>query len=141
MGIKNLGEITGAVLRVVDIRLNDAEYIQDDLKAFGAPSECYPLAFDGFRMKTSRKIRETVEKYGVTFFQFKNELEERCDQYWLDKIGILRELEMTTSYSYCVCRSVITERKCHKCGMINSWEGYFRRATELEDEEWRYNHA
>ena len=86
--ITNLGNITWHVREIIIDRDNDAVSINDDLRAFGAPSECWGLAFDGFEGETIRQVIECVHSYGVSYNVFKEELKQRCDGKWLHVNGL-----------------------------------------------------
>lgn len=81
--IKNLGEITGCVLKIMNKYNSEWYAIDEDLRAFSAPSECWGLAFEGFDKKFAEEVISAVSAFGIDYLLFKSELEERVDGKWL----------------------------------------------------------
>lgn len=88
MAITNLGEIAGAVLKIIDKHHKEDGEMNDDLHAFGAPSECWDLAFSGRDSEKLQEIVACVHSYKVSFNIFKDELRERCDGRWMHVTGL-----------------------------------------------------
>ena len=85
--LNNLGQITAAVGKMINDRLNEEYGYREDMAAFGAPSECADFVFDEWDAETSKRIVTCVHSFKVPFNQFKKELEQRCDGRWLHVNG------------------------------------------------------
>lgn len=81
--IKNLGQIAASVKAVIHKFDIECAETHSDLRAFGAPSECWGLAFHGFDERRASEIVAAVHKYKVSYNIFKEELRERVNTKWL----------------------------------------------------------
>ena len=86
--IRNLGQVTWKVMQVLKGKRHEMERMHEDLQMFGAPSECYELAFNGWDDTVNEAIQEVLDKYSVDSVVFCTELQDRCDGYWLHKTGL-----------------------------------------------------
>lgn len=88
MGITNLGQITGAVDKVLTDRRKEEIGYYEDARRMDAPPEYIDLVFEGWNEETTRRLVACVHSFGVPFNQFKKELRERCDSRWLHVHGM-----------------------------------------------------
>ena len=78
-----LGQAFGYVLAVAEETAELADAIDDDLRAFHAPSECYPLAMRGINRRIIEAIDIAVAMTGMSWDRIVAEVKERTGGRWL----------------------------------------------------------
>lgn len=80
--ISNLGEIAGIFLKLME----DEAECHEDVKRWGAPSECHSDVHLHFKMEFERIAKK------IDYQEFKKQLKERCDGKWLHFSGLMNYL-------------------------------------------------
>lgn len=82
--IRDLGRVFGIIYRANEKAIETASYIDEDLRAFHAPSECYGDAYRDVERVVEQAVAEAEALTGLTWRQIYDEIQQRTGGRWFN---------------------------------------------------------